>query len=825
MSILKWLFNLLRRLFGERDDASAPSTAPKPQVETATPKLEVKEVVNMEPNEVVKKEEGAQVVNNIDMGKITFIEFVQPQLESGTYSLTTKQRVKGTEETLPETTYNNPKKFYVNGQRFALNPEDVISTFPPSFSLGEFSNVIPHVVLSRPTLPWERGTGDSSGASWLGLLVFNEAEDNPLPENTQIDLLHLLSSTQHTQDGVTGELPTDTFFPDFPTSDEGYAELDYGESWLETCMTIDISVDDFTALAPTTNDLVWLAHARAVETQNKSEAYFMRLNTSAEDPSAPVQLAQVVSNRFPEAGKKTSVHLVSFERYGSYLPEGENHGDLQNFDKVRLVSLLNWGFTSVSEESTFTGLLLNVNNPTGENYNDTLSVTYTGGTSTPAEQAVANALEMGFSAFNHQTRMGDHTVSWYRGPFMPYKPTLSSAEEPIANTADALTRYNPDAGMFDVSYASAWQIGRLLALQNKHFSTALYNWKRGLTQANILAIENEFIDLSWEKIAELAAETLNNYANPLASSKAVAEPKSAMRVKREDRGAILRKQLTDHKKLRQLAEDSGSDEIPNVIANWLARLKLLYGVPFNYLVPDTRMLPLESMRFFYMDNIWLDDLLEGALSIGRSTTVDEAFDTAMSPYIRQHTNKELKKIRSRKMGIKTLAQDEVGDLATGFLMRSQVVSGWPGLEVIGQDTDGNVLDILRMDHLGPDVLLCMFDGEVQDVYVQQHAESLHFGVSIDPDDPSPEDFNKTLRYIDADGEEHPAGSEIPTEIAAPIPIKNYVRSEETEVLKINDLAQAIQSELATSVNYTGQFTSAEFALEMIEGVQRVTYNF
>jgi hypothetical protein len=32
--------------------------------------------------------------------------------------------------------------------------------------------------------------------------------------------------------------------------------------------------------------------------------------------------------------------------------------------------------------------------------------------------------------------------------------------------------------MFDVSYAAAWELGRLLALQSKSFAINLYRWKR-----------------------------------------------------------------------------------------------------------------------------------------------------------------------------------------------------------------------------------------------------------------------------------------------------------------------------------------------------------
>ena len=52
------------------------------------------------------------------------------------------------------------------------------------------------------------------------------------------------------------------------------------------------------------------------------------------------------------------------------------------------------------------------------------------------------------------------------------------------------------------------------------------------------------------------------------------------------------------------------------VAMWLTRLHELHGVPFNYLVPDAEMLPAESIRFFQVDNNWIEALLDGAYSIG-----------------------------------------------------------------------------------------------------------------------------------------------------------------------------------------------------------------
>src|SRR5262249_20859658 len=88
-----------------------------------------------------------------------------------------------------------------------------------------------------------------------------------------------------------------------------------------------------------------------------------------------------------------------------------------------------------------------------------------------------NALAMGYTALEHHTRDGGNTVSWYRGPLLPY-PVAQPRGLPTYTSSDAATSLNPDTGMLDVSYAVAWQLGRLLALQNKQFSVALYNWRR-----------------------------------------------------------------------------------------------------------------------------------------------------------------------------------------------------------------------------------------------------------------------------------------------------------------------------------------------------------
>src|SRR4051812_17464311 len=73
-----------------------------------------------------------------------------------------------------------------------------------------------------------------------------------------------------------------------------------------------------------------------------------------------------------------------------------------------------------------------------------------------------------------------------------------------------------------------------------------------------------------------------------------------------------------------------SDIPPNLI-HWLAQLKNLQGIPFNYLVPDERLLPPESIKFFQIDATWLEALLDGALSIGRQYTGAGQLSPALIP--------------------------------------------------------------------------------------------------------------------------------------------------------------------------------------------------
>jgi hypothetical protein len=174
---------------------------------------------------------------------------------------------------------------------------------------------------------------------------------------------------------------------------------------------------------------------------------------------------------------------------------------------------------------------------------------------------------------------------------------------------------------------------------------------------------------------------------------------------------------------------------PSAVGDWLGDLRLLSGVPFTNLVPDARMLPRESIRFFYVDDNWLDALQDGATSIGQHSSRDAQQQRNMRQALGREAEIAARGQRRRRRK-KPLAESVViGSTRTGFLLRSAVVSGWPGLEVKAfADREGKKgIELLRLERLAPDVMICTISGELGipvRIDIDEPGEGLQFGVVL-----------------------------------------------------------------------------------------------
>jgi len=129
------------------------------------------------------------------------------------------------------------------------------------------------------------------------------------------------------------------------------------------------------------------------------------------------------------------------------------------------------------------------------------------------------------------------------------------------------------------------------------------------------------------------------------------------------------------------------------VVNTLANLRLLINVPFAHLVPDARMLPPESIRFFYVDRTISTRSATGPASIGVQSSRDASQAAVVRGTVRQAATARAFAARATAIRRPQLLQGaQSGDPVAGFLLRSAVVSGWPGLEVKAYaDTAGNAI--------------------------------------------------------------------------------------------------------------------------------------
>ena len=131
------------------------------------------------------------------------------------------------------------------------------------------------------------------------------------------------------------------------------------------------------------------------------------------------------------------------------------------------------------------------------------------------------------------------------------------------------------------------------------------------------------------------------------------------------------------------APDPGPRAVPRDLRLWLGRLRLLAGVPFSHLVADAALLPIESIRFFYLDRDWTDALVQGALSVGTVTTADRAALTELYGVVRDEIDEAERLVRLPGVDPGAAVPTGPAGTITGFILRSRLVSGWPGLHVRG----------------------------------------------------------------------------------------------------------------------------------------------
>lgn len=429
-----------------------------------------------------KEKHQTEFPTSLKPGQIRFYDNSLPGLEAGSYSVRVSQTIEGDHDKLGTKTFGHNQDFIVQGPRFVLPEGEVHSIYPPPNVQANYEGVLPQVIFRKRSLPWERKISSENHefpCPWIALMLF-EPDELLVSEEENNNMLHTRAVSRMTAEMFPPDkLPKEEQSKALPENYLPPAIKPNAHTDEKNCYTIDLDKQTFFDLAPHLSELPYLAHVREVNTDEKE---FLGMHAEG-------WFSVVLGNRLPKTppeiqknsqeeveGKnfvRNIVHLVSLEGFTQYLAQdnGIKNTD-SSFQRVRLASLMSWEFYCKPPSESFEQQMnqLSVDMLKVQNTDDIQNLT------------VKNALEGGYIPLQYHTRMGEHTMAWYRGPLQPVIKREHAVEDTTFFSAEAGLIFDEENGMFDCSYAVAWQIARLMALSDLHFATSLLTWKRTAVQ-------------------------------------------------------------------------------------------------------------------------------------------------------------------------------------------------------------------------------------------------------------------------------------------------------------------------------------------------------
>ncbi|KAI0117300.1 hypothetical protein F4814DRAFT_459425 [Daldinia grandis] len=425
----------------------------------------------------------------------------------------------------------------------------------------------------------------------------------------------------------------------------------------------------------------------------------------------------VVGNRSGPLDNETpvtmSAHLVSIEGIEEMSWPGSNHR------YVALCSLHSWNYTvlpantlNVPDAFEDLGRTLNVLRAPEE------IISPLRASSDKMQQLAAKRLNDGYTLVRYRTQTGESTVALYRGPFTPsFVPPLDNLTT-SSNSGVDLQVLDKQLGIMDITYSVAWQVGRTMALGDEAYTAALIRLRTSIHSTAEAASKLKTVKDIDETAFRTRSDVLGGIDSAIRSLASIhlsgnddinpGKPIRAPRYlpggakRRWKRSRLARSELPDMsfgsplnrkyfpseaaKAARYLAQSTSGDTYDEtndpistdwmIVLSWLLDRMFLAGVPAHCLIPDPTYLEPERLRFFRIDNNWVDALIDGALSLGNHYGDDEdrtAIKKAFNDYIK-HTSEG----QGQTMQIP----------AYGFYLRSDLVTMFPDLRVEVLDANG-----------------------------------------------------------------------------------------------------------------------------------------
>lgn len=693
--------------------------------------------------------------SKLKQGEQQLYSFYAPSLEAGEYTIAATQKIDAFPSEGPEEgntkTLTTSQKFTVVAPRFTL-PAGSIHSMYPAPGRTEPAKTLPHVVLNDPHLPWERDALGEKGIDveqnqvpWLAVLVFTQEElrldekhlkrdsgifpntvaiaassapaastpdvtqNKTLAINMKIrDLLAVESTTTPISNlsltEVEKSLTTDVIFLQSKLFSSLVTTYD------EKGKPVNVPGTPTGQLKQKLADVSrykFLAHARQVSTKGmtvdnaKGEAFFSVVISHRVGPLDLTQPTPVV------------VHLVSIEGVGKMaLPITTEY--------VALSSLHSWTYSCLPAHSMdilhsfqHLGRTLGLLRPSDEIIGKLVNC-----------ERARQRLTDGYSLVRYITQTGEETVAFTRGPLTPTIVKYPMRPDwGVSTFGTDLQILDTTLGVMDITYSSAWQLGKSLALADHPFAAALSRVKahildEAMSRSKVAALikrSPSMYKTRAEALQSLLATTVDLYK--LLDGERTAgrffQPPPPIAPDDYSHGSDLINQTFDWhcsdaaKKLSRATDDSIYNEHNTpcstdwmVVFSWILDRMYLVNVPAHYMISDPTHLPPESLRFFNVDANWVDAMIDGGLSIANHM---QCYDGKIRTVIKRMVNSYLETPHDNLELCPQIPN-------YGFLLRSDICSQFPDLVVEAPMPDNQLgAPILYHKNLDKGVMLCLFD--------------------------------------------------------------------------------------------------------------------
>ena len=374
--------------------------------------------------------------------------------------------------------------------------------------------------------------------------------------------------------------------------------------------------------------------------------------------------------------------------------------------------------------------------------------------------AITQRMSLGYSLVRYRSPSGELTVALNRSPLAPTKlhvATQNASWPRFSNNGQDYQMFDKQLGMLDITYSTAWQLGKTIAAADLGFVSALMRIRShahtaGVAAANTAVMQQHINIASKESLLNDLHQTTKSLKR-ISSNIMTTSP--SVKTRWAQAGALVPQNVANpglwkqnfglavRKSIQNSAAVKSADPHPDwtLIYNWILDKLFLDSIPMHYLITDPTHLPPESIRFFHIDEIWMDCLIDGALSVANHLGRK---DDLIRQEIKATINSLLDPYKGQQHG--SGDTDHPPQIPIyGFFLRSAVVSIFPDLRVTAPypslvKSYGR-LDVLSQRLVNKDTMLVLLDrlpdnGTIDYIRISQPPHQQRFSAGNNLDDSS-----------------------------------------------------------------------------------------